>query len=279
MSPLLRQPLTVEHALLGFLRERPMHGYEIYQRLAGLAGLGLVWQVKQSHLYAMLDKLEGDGYIAGRQQAQAARPPRRIFRLTGAGRKAFRGWLKRPVAHGREIRLEFMAKLFFARREGPEWVDGLIARQKEECADWRANIWLMLEAGRLRPGFLCVAGVPASGCARWIRCWTGWTYVPRLDQTWRQGRAGCTLNTGQPEHGAEHKAALEVVGYNDSSGRLNVRQQPVDWVWYLGCGGGAAEPAAIPFLLHPGRRLAAAHVWNEHAGQPGAAGCPAGPVA
>ena len=78
MSPLLRQPLTVEHALLGFLHERPMHGYEIHQHLAGLAGLGLVWQVKQSHLYAMLDKLEGDGYIAGRQQSQDARPPRRI---------------------------------------------------------------------------------------------------------------------------------------------------------------------------------------------------------
>src|SRR5438093_383044 len=62
MSPLLRQPLTVEHALLGFLQQQPMHGYEIYQHLAGLAGLGLVWQVKQSHLYALLDKLEADGY-------------------------------------------------------------------------------------------------------------------------------------------------------------------------------------------------------------------------
>jgi PadR family transcriptional regulator, regulatory protein AphA len=146
MSPLLRQPLTVEHALLGFLHERPMHGYEIHQHLAGLAGLGLVWQVKQSHLYAMLDKLEGDGYIAGRQQAQDTRPPRRIFRLTGAGRKAFRDWLSRPVSHGREIRLEFMAKLYFARREGPEWVEGLIARQREECADWRAKLLVQAAA-------------------------------------------------------------------------------------------------------------------------------------
>ncbi len=145
MSPLLRQPLTVEHALLGFLRERPMHGYEIHQRLAGLAGLGLVWQVKQSHLYAMLDKLESDGYIAGREQVQDTRPPRRIFRLTGAGRKAFQGWLSRPVSHGREIRLEFMAKLFFARREGPRTVSKLIHRQRKECAEWRAK--LLAEAG------------------------------------------------------------------------------------------------------------------------------------
>ena len=145
MSPLLRQPLTVEYALLGFLRERPMHGYEIHQRLAGPPGLGLVWQVKQSHLYALLDKLEADGYIAGRQQAQDTRPPRRIFRLTGPGRKAFQDWLSRPVSHGREIRLEFMAKLFFARREGPEAVSGLIGRQWQECAEWRAK--LSAEAG------------------------------------------------------------------------------------------------------------------------------------
>ena len=117
-----------------------MHGYEIHQHLAGLAGLGLVWQVKQSHLYALLDKLEADGYIAGRQHAQEARPPRRIFRLTSAGRKAFRDWLSRPVSHGRELRLEFMAKLYFARREGPDWVSALVARQQEECAEWRAKL-------------------------------------------------------------------------------------------------------------------------------------------
>jgi DNA-binding PadR family transcriptional regulator len=123
-----------------------MHGYEIHQHLAGLAGLGLVWAVKQSHLYAMLDKLEADGYIAGRQQAQDARPPRRIFHLTAAGQRAFRDWLSRPVSHGREIRLEFMAKLFFARREGPAYVSQLVARQQDECAQWRAKLQAQAEA-------------------------------------------------------------------------------------------------------------------------------------
>ena len=156
MSPLLRQPLTVELALLGFLHQQPMHGYEIHQHLAGLAGLGLVWQVKQSHLYALLDKLEANGYIAGRQLAQEARPPRRIFHLTSTGRKAFRDWLSRPVSHGRELRLEFMAKLFFARREGPEWVGGLIARQRQECAEWRAK--LLAQA----------AATPGRGSFEWL---------------------------------------------------------------------------------------------------------------
>jgi len=156
MSPLLRQPLTVEHALLGFLHAKPMHGYEIHQHLAGLVGLGLVWAVKQSHLYAMLDKLEADGYITGRQQPQDARPPRRIFHLTAAGRKAFRDWLSRPVSHGREIRLEFMAKLFFARREGPDWVSQLIVRQQDECAQWRAKLLAQADAS------------PGAGSFEWL---------------------------------------------------------------------------------------------------------------
>ena len=146
MSPLLRQPLTVEHALLGFLNGRPMHGYEIHQRLAGLAGLGLAWQVKQSHLYAMLEKLEADGYIVGKQQAQDMRPPRRVFRLTPTGRKAFRDWLGRPVSHGREIRLEFMAKLYFAQDEGRDFVLELIERQRVECGEWRAKLVKQLNA-------------------------------------------------------------------------------------------------------------------------------------
>ena len=148
MSPLVRQPLTVEHALLGFLRERPMHGYEIHQLMIDPAGLGLVWQVKQSHLYAMLDKLESDGFITGRQETQNMRPPRRVFRLTPLGRRAFQAWLSRPVSHGREVRLEFMAKLYFARREGPERAAGLLKLQREVCSDWRATF----EAQSKTPG-------------------------------------------------------------------------------------------------------------------------------
>ena len=88
----------------------------------------------------MLDKLDGDGYIISKQQAQDMRPPRRVFRLTSTGRKAYRDWLSRPVSHGREIRLEFLTKLYFARRAGAEWVGQLIERQRQECADWRAGL-------------------------------------------------------------------------------------------------------------------------------------------
>lgn len=136
MSPLTRSPLTVENALLGLLHRQPAHGYEIHQRLSEQAGLGLVWTIKQSHVYALLSKLEERGLIEATLEQQGARPPRKIYHLTNEGTSAFREWVQSPVAHGREFRLEFLAKLYFARRENDAVARRLLDRQRETCRDW-----------------------------------------------------------------------------------------------------------------------------------------------
>ena len=136
MSPRLNLPLTTEHALLGFLRRRPMHGYEIHQHLADPDGLGLVWRLKQSQLYALLAKLEHEGYVSTTLELQDARPPRKVFQLTQAGHEAFLAWVQSPVPHGRKLRLDFLAKLYFAQREGPAVALRLIEDQRAVCRDW-----------------------------------------------------------------------------------------------------------------------------------------------
>jgi DNA-binding PadR family transcriptional regulator len=136
---MVRLPLTVEYALLGFLRQGPLHGYEIYRRLGDPAGLGLVWRLKQSQLYALLAKLEDAGYATAAVEPQAARPPRKVFELTRSGRKAFLDWVQSPVPHGREVRLHFLAKLYFARREGVEVTMRLIEQQRAACHGWLAD--------------------------------------------------------------------------------------------------------------------------------------------
>lgn len=136
MSPMTRLPLTTEHALLGFLRQRPMYGYEIYQQLSDAEGLGLVWRLKQSRLYALLAKLEQAGYVSATIESQDPRPPRKVFELTSAGRDAFLAWVERPVPHGREFRVDFLAKLYFARSEGPAVVARLVERQRAACRKW-----------------------------------------------------------------------------------------------------------------------------------------------
>jgi DNA-binding PadR family transcriptional regulator len=132
-------PPGLEHALLGLLRERPMHAYEMHARLEQAESLGLVWRLKQGHLYALLGRLEEAGYVASITQLQIGRPPRKVLHLTDAGRWAFDAWLAAPVAHGRDFRMEFLAKLYFAAQEGPSAVAALVGRQRAECALWLAG--------------------------------------------------------------------------------------------------------------------------------------------
>jgi PadR family transcriptional regulator, regulatory protein AphA len=135
MSPMVRQPLRIEHALLGFLRE-PMHAYEIHQRLVQTKALGLVWRMKQAQLYAQLGRLEQAGYIVSTTEPQGTRPPRKVLGLTVSGEAAFARWLVTPVEHGRDFRMEFLAKLFFARQEGAEAVATLLEAQRAVCQGW-----------------------------------------------------------------------------------------------------------------------------------------------
>ena len=135
-----RQPLTLEYALLGFLRQQPMHAYEIHQTLTRAEALGLVWRMKQSLVYVMLERLEAEGFVTATLEPQGSRPPRKILHLTSDGRAAFGRWLVAPVAHGRDFRLEFLAKLFFASQDDPTSAATLIAAQQAVCRDWLVEL-------------------------------------------------------------------------------------------------------------------------------------------
>jgi PadR family transcriptional regulator, regulatory protein AphA len=145
MSPKRKPQLSIEHALLGFIQEQPLHGYEIHQRLQAAQQLGLVWHLKQAHLYALLSKLEADGLIAAEVIPQDARPPKRLLHLTEHGRAAFDGWVSTPVQHGRDLRIEFLAKLFWAQQRGAAVIEQLIASQREECRSWLRHLQAELE--------------------------------------------------------------------------------------------------------------------------------------
>lgn len=134
--PRVNLPLSTEFALLGFLRQRSMYGYEIHQQLSNPTGLGLVWRLKQSQLYALLGKLENEGHVTTTVELQDTRPPRKMFELTETGRQTFLHWVEQPVEQGRGLRLDFMAKLYFAQAEGPAVTRRLIERQRVACQEW-----------------------------------------------------------------------------------------------------------------------------------------------
>lgn len=171
MSPRAALPLAIEYALLGYLQQEPLHGYAIYRRLADPAGLGTVWRLKQSQLYALLDKLEAAGCVTATVEPQAGRPPRKVFRLTRAGRGAFRRWLHSPVATPRQMRQEFLAKLYFARRAGHAAARELIELQRAACREWLAGQTARAEAQRAAQPYAALVSRYRSGQLRAMLAW------------------------------------------------------------------------------------------------------------
>jgi DNA-binding PadR family transcriptional regulator len=146
MSPRRSEALSIEHALLGFLLNQPLHGYEIHQRLQEAHALGQIWRVKQAKLYALLAKLEADQLIVAELIEQEARPPKRLLHLTNTGRTTFLTWSSTPVTHGRDVRIEFLAKLFWAQQQSPAAIQYLLAVQREVTKTLLVEICHELEA-------------------------------------------------------------------------------------------------------------------------------------
>ncbi len=123
--------LSPEFALLGFLAQKPAHGYDLHLRLT--AELGQVWHVSQSQVYNILNRLESQGFITATVLAQEKLPARRRLRLTTTGRKRFDTWLHTTAGSSvRAIRVEFTTRLYFAATLDPALARHLIEDQKAE---------------------------------------------------------------------------------------------------------------------------------------------------
>ena len=126
--------MAVENALLGLLRREPRHGYDLAREFGPDTPLGEVVHLELSMLYALLKKLEREGYVRSVTQQQGARPPRKVFELTEAGHDALDQWLAEPVERTRDLRLEFLLKLYIARDADDGIAQRLIDSQHDICA-------------------------------------------------------------------------------------------------------------------------------------------------
>lgn len=140
MSPRVQSPLTIEFVLLGLLESRTMHGYELHKELNRLEGVGLVWRLKQSRLYALLERMESEGLVVGKMATVDNRPARREYTLTPEGCKRFEAWRQSPVDHMRDVRQEFLARLYFALQAGREPARQLLAAQRKATEEWSGGL-------------------------------------------------------------------------------------------------------------------------------------------
>ncbi|MFH0786219.1 MAG: PadR family transcriptional regulator [Pseudomonadota bacterium] len=130
-KPTERDRNPAEYLILGVLSTGEQHGYDLFRTLE--EELGLIWTLGRSQTYALLSRMEQAGLVAYNRQAQEKRPDRKNFFLTPAGKKIFNKWVKSPVEHIRDLRLEFLAKIHFLKKGDRKWVEKLIEGQVAVC--------------------------------------------------------------------------------------------------------------------------------------------------
>ncbi len=128
MSRLFHSSLPLDKVALGFLFFGPAHGYDLHSRI--VRELGPVWHIGMGHLYNALRNLEREGRVQSTLIPQADRPPRKVYAITATGQEDFLAWVRRPVPAVRDIRVEFLAKLYFLRALGLEGWTELVGAQQ-----------------------------------------------------------------------------------------------------------------------------------------------------
>ncbi len=128
MSKTPHSSLPLDKVALGFLMFGPAHGYDLHRRV--VRGLGPIWHIGMGHLYNALRNLERKGRVQSTLVPQADRPPRKVYAITAAGQGDFLAWVRRPVPAVRDIRVEFLAKLYFLRALGLEGWTELVGDQR-----------------------------------------------------------------------------------------------------------------------------------------------------
>jgi DNA-binding PadR family transcriptional regulator len=131
---------TLEYILLGLIRDEPGHGYALFERIKSSRELSLIWQVKRSKLYYLLEKSEREGYLTSITSSEGSYPERKIYRITEQGRTILEEWLHTPVRSSRFVRLAFLSKLYFLIQEENDSARELIDHQIEVCQSWIRNL-------------------------------------------------------------------------------------------------------------------------------------------
>ncbi len=103
--------MSLEYAILGFLRSRPMTGYELKKIIDG--SVSHFWPADQSQIYRTLGKLAERGWAEMEVVPGTDRPDRKIYSLTQPGRDELRRWLLAELPIG-PTRSAEMIQVFFS---------------------------------------------------------------------------------------------------------------------------------------------------------------------
>ncbi|MBX3064066.1 MAG: PadR family transcriptional regulator [Anaerolineae bacterium] len=83
--------MSIKYAILGFLSETPLTGYDLKKLFAESEVFH--WSGNNNQIYRTLVELHQEQLVTITVQVQESKPPRKIYTITDAGLQALRQWL------------------------------------------------------------------------------------------------------------------------------------------------------------------------------------------
>src|SRR5213593_299578 len=117
----------LELAILGLLKERALHGYQLSKRLADT--LGAFWKVSYGSLYPALKRLEREGAVESVFPRDEVGRRKNVYRVTEKGEKLFYELLQEAGQESWEEN-RFRVRLAFFKYLAPETRLRLLERRR-----------------------------------------------------------------------------------------------------------------------------------------------------
>jgi len=128
----------IELAILGSLKEQPMHGYQLQRELS--EQLGGLWKVSYGSLYPSLRRLERDGAISSEPGTGAGGRRKTVYTIAEEGERLFLELLQEPPQEGQTEDARFRMRVAFFRYLPPETRVRLLERRRQALHDRLAEI-------------------------------------------------------------------------------------------------------------------------------------------
>jgi PadR family transcriptional regulator AphA len=103
--------MSLDHAILGFLNYNAMSGYDLKKVFD--VSVRHFWPADQSQIYRTLVRLEKEQWVKEETVRQEIRPNRKVYHITGDGRKELRRWLTAGLPPA-DFRNPELIQVFFA---------------------------------------------------------------------------------------------------------------------------------------------------------------------
>lgn len=107
--------MSLQHALLTSLVEKPSSGYELARRFD--KSIGFFWHATHQQIYRELARMEQQSWVKS-SAVEGGRAGKRLFEAQGAGQEELQRWAREP-SEPSELRDEMMVKLRADAAIGP----------------------------------------------------------------------------------------------------------------------------------------------------------------